>query len=302
MTQSSVTRLALADNSAISTNAISVSFRECGLVGQRTFVREDGHRGSRQRRSCRARISSDVSSGAISGYFGPTEIDWILGRIVGSVGGATGSGTAGSPWLPAEALTKFYALVDKGVAKFLYEIWPSTLQISGSETQYINWTLNATGKAETTYGGSWPAVAETCEKAFLFSDAVLTYNSTEYKIKSFQFSINNMIDDQNFQNAITPSDFEAQDLEVTLQVDCVYNSDNAALYRAALAGAAAKLAITDGVTTYNFQCGNAKIPNGGPTIPASGRLTFPVQMEWYRSSTVVSPTAADAQLQMWKVT
>ena len=303
MSQSSASRVMLADNSAISTNPLYISVRECSLVGNRTFVREDGHRGSRQRRSCRARISSDVSAGAISGYFGPTEIDWLLGRVVGSVGGSAGTGTAADPWLPAEALTKFYALVDKVQSKFLYEVWPSSLEISGSEQQYVNWTMNLMGRAESTFASSWPATAPTCETAFLFSDATFTYNSTTYKIKSFRLTIDNVLDDQNYQNAITPADFEAQDLDVRLELECVYNSDNAALYRAALAGAAAKLALSDGTTTYNFQFGNAKLPaNSGPTIPATGRITFPVTIEAYRSATISSPTAADAQLQMWKVT
>lgn len=300
MSQSSVSRVVLADNAALSTNAVAVSFRECSFAGSRTFLREDGHRGTRQRQSCRARIATDTSAGSISGYFGPTEIDWILGRVMGSVGGSTGSGTAGSPWLPAEALTSFYAAVDKVAAKYLYQLWPTTLEVSGSEQQYVNWNLSCTGKAETVYSSSWPATAYTCESAFLFSDATFTYNSTAYKIKSFRLNIDNVVDDQNFQNAITPADFEAQDLAVTLDLECVFNSDNLALYRAALAGAAASLAISDGTTTYTFAFGNAKIPNAAPTIPASGRITFPVQLEAYRTSTMSSPAASDAQLRMWK--
>jgi hypothetical protein len=300
MSQSSATRVVLADNSALSTNAVAVSFRECSLAGSRTFLREDGHRGTRQRQGCRARIASDTSAGSISGYFSTAEIDYILGRVIGSVGGSAGTGTAGDPWLPAEALTKFYAGVDKVAAKYLYELWPTSLEVSGSEQQYVNWNLNCTGTAETVYSSSWPATAYTCGTSFLFSDATFTYNSTAYKIKSFRLNIDNVVDDQNFQNAISPTNFEAQDLAVTLDLECVFNSDNIALYRAALAGAAASLAISDGTTTYTFAFGNAKIPNGAPTIPATGRVTFPVQLEAYRTSTMSSPAATDAQLRMWK--
>ena len=122
----------LADNSAISTNPIWVSFQDCDLTGIREFGRDEGHRGTRQRSSCRARVLSDMCSGSLSMKASVTEIDWLLKRFLGS-----GSGSGGSPWILAEAPAGFYALVDKVAAKYLYPVNPSKLTIAGSEKQYL---------------------------------------------------------------------------------------------------------------------------------------------------------------------
>lgn len=287
MSQATASRIMLADNSAISTNPIWISFQECDLVGMREFGRDEGHRGTRKRSACRARVLSDVSGGSISLKASVTEVDWLLKRYLG-----TGSGTGGSPWQLAESLSLYYALVDKVAAKYLYPLSPSKLTIAGSEKQYLLWTAEAVGGAESAFVSSWPVspTAPECGTAFMLADCALNYSGTAYPIQSFSLTIDNDIDPQQYENSITPTRFEAQDAIVQLSVKCAFRSDTLALYRAAVAGAAASLVITDGTTTYTFTFANLKIPNGGPKIPVKGRINFDLTAEAYQGGTGVAAT------------
>lgn len=281
MSQATASRMMLADNSAISTNALWPSFLDCDLVGMREFGRDEGHRGSRQRSSCRARVLSDTSGGSFSCKASVTEVDWLLKHYLG-----TGVGSGGSPWTLSESMSLYYALVDKVAAKYLYTLAPSKLTISGQEKSYLTWLAEAVGGAESEWVSSWPAspTAPECGTAFLLSDCTFSYASTAYSIQSFSLSIDNDIDPQQYENAITPTRFEAQDAIIQLSLKCAFRSDTKALYRAAVAGDAATLVITDGTTTYTITFANLKIPNGGPKVPAKGRINFDLTAEAYRTA------------------
>lgn len=281
MSQATASRMMLADNSAISTNPLWPSFLDCGIVGNREFGRDEGHRGTRQRSSCRARILSDKSGGPVNMRASVTEIDWLIKRALGS-----GAGSGGDPWVLAEAPAGIYALVDKVAAKYLYPLWINRLEISGSEKNYLNWMVDTMGGAESVWGSAWPGSpsAPECGTAFITADCVLTYNSVAYKFQNFRLTIDNAIDDQQYENSITPTRFESQDAIIQLTAQCALRSDTIDLYRAAVAGAAGSLAISDGTTTYTFTFANMKIPNGGPTIPAQGRINMPLTIDCLRTA------------------
>jgi hypothetical protein len=294
MSQSTASRLMVSDDAGLITNPLGVAFNECSLVGQRTVSRHAGHRGTRQRASCRARTTADKSGGTISGNFAVDEIDWFLPRVLGTTGAA--------PWTPGETISPFYALVDKVAAIYLYNKQRiSSLEISGQETQYLNWSVNCVGEEETTWGVAYPATpVVSCGTAFLFSDCTLTYNSIAYKMQSFRLSIDNAIDANQYENALTPTRFEATDLVVQLQATCALRSDTLALYDAALAGATASLAVSDGTTTYTFNFANLKYMSGGPTVPNQGRINMPLTFEAFRSNTT-GTAATDNQIRITKV-
>lgn len=292
----------VADNLAISTAPKYMAFQTCDLVGMREFGRDEGHRGTRQRSSCRARVVSDTSGGSWSIKPSVTEMDWLLLHYLGA-----GTGGSGSPWKIAETLPLYYALVDKVAAKYLYTLAPSKLTIAGSEKQYLLWTADTVGGAETEWVSLWPTISPAfaeCGTAFLFADAVLTYGGVEYPMQSFSLSIDNAIDGQQYENSITPSRFEAADSIVQLSVKCAFRSDTKALYRAAVAGATGSLVISNGVGlgthSYTFSFANLKIPNGGPKIPVTGRINFDLTMEAYRTGTGVDDD--DQKLKVVKVT
>ena len=292
MSQATAARLIVGDTTTIGSGT-AIAFNECSLAGQRTVGVHMGHRGSRQRASCRARNTTDKSGGNISGNLSVAEIDWFLPRAIGTTGS--------SPWIPGETIAEWYAWVDKVAAIYQYNKQRiRSFEVSGQETQYLNWNFATVGELETTYGSTWPtSPVPDCGTAFLFSDCVLTYNSTAYPMQSFRLSVDNAIDENQYENSLTPTRFESQDLIVQLQVTCALRSDTIALYDAALAGAAASLAVSDGTTTYTFHFGNLKYMSGAPTVPARGRINMPLNFEAFRATNVTT-NPADNQFRIVK--
>lgn len=293
MSQSSASRVMVSDAIGM-TSPVHLSFLECSVDSQRQFGRSEGHRGTRQRSACRARILSDMSSGNLTGHFNDAELDWLLPRALGTTGG--------SPWIPGESLAAWFLLVDKVAAIYQYRVRTVSFEVSGQETQYLNWMFNLAGEAQTTWAVAWPVVsplAPACGDAAIFGNVVFTYDSVAYPIQSFRLSVDNAVDTQQYENSITPTRFESQDLIVTLDVQTAFRSDTINLHRAAIAGAAASLSIPHGANTYTFHFGNLKIPNGGPTIPTIGRINQSLSMEAYRVAGT-GVTAADNQLRIVK--
>lgn len=292
MSQSTASRLIVGDTTTIG-SGVAVAFNECSLVGQRTNLMHMGHRGTRQRSACRVRTATDKSGGNISGFLSVAEIDWFLPRAIGTTGA--------SPWIPGETIAEWYAWVDKVAAIYQYNKQRiSSFELSGQESQYLNWNFACVGELEATFGSSWPSSpVPDCGTAFLLSDVTFTYNSTAYKLQSFRLSVDNQLDPNQYENSLTPTRFESQGLAVQLQVTCALRSDTIALYDAAVAGAEASLAVSDGTTTYSFNFGNLKYFAGGPTVPATGRINMPLTFEAFRKANTGS-TTADNQLHVVK--
>lgn len=304
MSQSTASRLMVADNAAITTNPLAVAFSTCDLAGPQAIATHMGHRGTRQRSPCRARVVSSKSQGTIAGQFSVSEIDWFLPRAIGAAGSLGASGT--TTIFPGETVSPWYALLDKVAGIWLYNnLRIASFDLSGQETQYLNWSIACAGELETVWGTSWPSTpAYECGTAFLFSDCVLTYGGTAYKIQSFRLSVNNGLDMQQYENSITPTRFEASDLAVQLSVQCAYRADTAALYNASLAGATASLAFSNGATSgsvsYAFNFGNLKYRQGAPTVPAQGRINMPLQFEAFRTTAVSGFVIGDNQIHVAK--
>ena len=292
MSQATASRLIVSDTTSFG-SGIGVAFNECSLVGQRTNGIHQGHRGTRQRASCRARTLTDKSGGNISGNFGVQEIDWFLTRTLGHSGAA--------PYIPTETIPNWYALVEKVAAIYQYnKLRINSLEISGQESQYLNWTAACVGELEEVFGSSYPATpVPECGTAFVLADCTLTYGATAYKMQSFTLSIDNALDPNQYENSLTPTRFESQDLIVQLSVQTAFRSDTLALYDAALAGAEASLAITDGTTTYSFNFGNLKYMGGGPTVPGRGRINQALTFEALRKTNILTATA-DNQIHVTK--
>jgi hypothetical protein len=292
MSQATASRLIVSDSTTWA-SGIGVAFNECSLVGQRTVGIHQGHRGTRQRASCRARTLTDKSGGNISGNFGVQEIDWFLTRTLGHTGA--------SPYIPTETIPNWYALLDKVAAIYQYnKLRITSLEISGQESQYLNWNVACVGELEEVFGSTYPtSPVPECGTAFVLADCALNYASTAYKIQSFSLSIDNALDPNQYENSLTPTRFESQDQIVQLSVQTAFRSDTSALYDAALAGGEASLVISDGTTSYSFNFGNLKWMSGGPTVPGRGRINQALTFEAFRKANTTTNTA-DNQIHVVK--
>jgi hypothetical protein len=112
-------------------------------------------------------------------------------------------------------------------------------------------------------------------------------------------AIDNALDQNQYENSLTPTRFETQDLGVQLTVQTAFRSDTLALYDAALAGAEASLVVSDGTVSYSFNFGNIKYMAGGPTVPGRGRINQSLTFEAARKANTTS-NLADNQLHIVK--
>lgn len=281
MSQSNLSRLYVSENSDLSSGML-VSVKGTSLAGAQQFVSDSGLRGKREHSPCRRRLVSDKSAGAITGNFSYGEIDFFLKQTFG---------TASSPWKLEDTQETFYALVDKVAALYKYQLYVDSLEISGSELGYINWAVNCVGGIESEYGSAFPSspAMPECGNAYVMPDMTFTYDGTEYKLRSFKLTISNSIDPNLHENALTPTLFESQDFTVMLEAQAAFRSDTKALYRAAVAGAAASLKLDDGEYSYNFAFANLHISGDAPTVPErGGRIEMPIKMEASRSANLTN--------------
>lgn len=272
MSQATTSGLLLSDTNLINTGT-AYAFNECTLAGARTNSIHMGHRGRRERSSCRARTTTDKCSGSISGNFSVSELDYLLRKVFSKT-------TTSGYWAPDDTVPFFYAFVNKVAGAYRYnKLRIRSFEVSGQETQYLNWNFATVGETEDS--AVWPLVPPdaTCGTAYLFSDCTLTYGAATFPLQSFRLSIDNAIDENQYENSLTPTRFEAQDFIVQLQATCAFRSDTIALYDAALAGQIATLAVSDGVVRYAFRFANLKYMSGAPTVPARGRINMPLSFE-----------------------
>lgn len=293
MSQSVQSTIYASDDDSWVTNKIALGVRDLDLIGDRAFGVETGKRGTREEWACRARVLSDNVQGGFNIYPTDAELDWLLERAIGDNISGYPAGAA----VPGETIPSWSLWADKGaIQTFKYSgLRINRMSISGAETQMLNARVDLVGTTETEVTDLTPgAVVVDCDTVFHFSDIVLTLNSVDYGLKSFELSIDNQIADQ-YENSVVRSLFESQRLMVRLRVQAAYRADTKALYRKAIAGDDnATLVIDDGVNAYTFTFGNLKVPGRGPTIGEVGEVTMPLEMMAYRTPTARSISIAKA--------
>jgi hypothetical protein len=299
MSQASVTRLWLsaAENMG---SPVAVSFNTCSLAGQRILGRDPGHRGSRQRYKCRSRMIGESAGGSISGNFSPTEIDFILPNALGNTGALRPENGIKPIWAVVEKINESYPSSIARLFKY-HKQHVNSLTISGQAGQLLNWNVDLVGSHEES-GVSAPSGSPDCTACYAFSDVLFEYGGDEYPIQSMSLSFNNAIQTSGrLENSLRPTRFAATDFVCSLTVQCEYRADTEALYRASMDGDVATLTLSaidvgSGVqNAYTFAFANLKIPNGAPTIPASGMVNMPLTMEAFRNvgSGTVPSTGTD---------
>lgn len=219
----------------------------------------------------------------MAGRLAAAEIDWIIERALGDTTLAVTTPTDAGP-------AEFYALVDKVESNWRYDkLRINRLVITIQEGQYLNWQIECVGEDETDITTTWPASPPsiTCGLAFIAADATFKLGATAYPFKSLTLTIDNFVN-SIYENSATPTQFEAEDLAVTVSGTFAYRSDTKALYKTALAGDTGTIVLADGTTTYTIAFPNLKLPNNGPTVPQQGEITMNLDMEAFHEDDATS--------------
>lgn len=268
------------DASSLGIGSTHMEFLSCGLKGTNTHAYSSGIRGERSRHKSRARIVATDVRGPIVLQPSATEIDFLLPYILG---GTTAAGVTDV----ADTLPEFIVGVDKVSEVFTYSgCRVGRCVIQGNAGQPLTWTLDISAESESAgAAGSFPAITLNTDNFFVFSDLTLTLESSARKFRSFTLTIDNLLDDERRNNALSPTEISAQDRAVQLTVDAPYTSDNTDLHGAAIAGAAGSLVFTDGTDTYTVDFGNCKIPEDGPTVDGKSEIQLPLTVDCLKSGT-----------------
>lgn len=276
-----LSKMAIDSAAPLDTSSTHMEFISCGLKATNTHAYGSGIRGERSRHKSRARIVATDTRGPIVLQPSATEIDFLLPYILGGttdVGGVTDV---------ADTLPEFLLGVDKVTKVFTYTgCRVGRCVIQGNAGQPLTWTLDISAESESVGdAGTFPAVTLNTDNFFVFSDLTLTLNSTARKFRAFTLTIDNLLDDERRNNALSPTEISAQDRAVQLTVDAPYTSDNEDLLGAAIAGAAGSLVMNDGTDTYTFDFGNCKIPSDGPTVDGKTEIQLPITVDCLKSGT-----------------
>lgn len=242
-----------------------------------THATSPGLRGTRSRRKERTRKVRSAVSGNLVLNPTPTEIDWFIEKILG---GTTAVGVTDV----AETLPEFYVNSDKVTNVFEYSgIRVASCTIAGSSGNPLTWTLELEGEDESEgAAGTFPSLTLPTDNMFVFSDCTLTLEGAAREVNEFSLVIDNALLMDLYRNSVTRTEIPAADRIVQLTADVPFTSDNEDLYDAAIAGAAASLAISDGSTTYTFAAANAKIPAEGSDVAGRGsEITLPLTVDWF---------------------
>lgn len=285
MPQAQELRILLADNQAGTSNAISIAARNCDLAGQLTYGEGSGKRGTRQQYACGDRILREDVSGGFEIYPTAAELDWLIERFMGDNISGYPAGAA----TPKETLPKIYAYVDKGDELFRYdELVVASLGIQIRESDYINFRVDFIGKDETS-GVTWPATPPDidCDSEFIASDVSFNIAAAAWPFKQIDMLISNSIPQNQHENSVKRTIFEAGPLVANMQVLLGYRTSTKALYRRGIAGDNnATLVLSDGSDTYTLTFGNLKAPDGAPTVPDEGEITNTLNFSIKRTPTV----------------
>lgn len=246
-----------------------------------THHNSPGLRGTRSRRKERTRLVRTTVSGNIVMEPTPTEIDYLIEKILG------GTSAAGVTDV-ADTLPEFYINIDKVTKVCEYSgcrVGRAMIQAASGEP--IRLTLDIEGEDETVgAAGSFPALTLPTDNIFVCSDITLTLEGASRQFNQATLTIDNFLLADLWRNSLTRPEIEPGDRQVQLTVEAPYSSNNSALYDAAIAGAAASLAFSDGSTTYTFAAANAKIPADGAEVPGrGGELVLPLTVDWYSDAT-----------------
>jgi hypothetical protein len=264
-------------------NPITVryDFQRENLVCDENFIDTNGLRGTRSRDISRVRQGNRKVHGQI--VFQPTTLElstllpWILG------GTPTGSGTVTYPL--ADALTSRYVNVDRVEKRFTYSgVVVNKATFRGSEGNPLELTLDLVGVDETVASTAFPSISlDTTTPPLIFTDLVLSVNSTTAQCKEFTLEIDNAVDADRFFNSQTLTSGYARDRHVNIDHPLPYG-DQSALYNPGVAGVAVTATFTDGSSVLEFSLAAVDYPRHSPYAGGRNEIMMPMRGTAYKSS------------------
>lgn len=252
----------------ITTDSQRIEFDSTTLKATHEILDGTGIRGTRGRYLSRRRRGITRVGGNLTLTPGPTELSFFLPRIFGS--------STGTPivYSMAETIPQFAIGIDEGFTK--------THKYQGLKVDravfrcqrggFLSLSMDLVGKTETAVGSTFETLSVpatyAAEAPFTIMDADnagtsrLVLGGSAFEFDRFELTIDNGLLKDRFNHQYTASDIPEGDRNVTIMLECPYNSSNAGLYYDFSAATTANMPIS---LLLPFINGNVSLQFGAST-------------------------------------
>lgn len=260
-------------------------------LAQRTErIDTNGLKGTRARYVNRIREGRRRVSGSITLNPTAAELAFLLPYLFGA-------SAAGTSFPLGETLTQFAAQADRVQKVFTYQgLVASRATFRGTSGQPLEMTLDLVGRTESVgNAGTFPNLSiDTATAPFVYTDSVITLNTTTYQSTEFEMTFDNGVDAERFLNSQTLVTAQATDRVVTLRLGIPYG-DGSALYTPGTATLAAVVTFTNGALSLAFSYANVFAAWETPVANGRGEMVLPINGQAYRDgSTAELVTTLDS--------
>ncbi len=209
------------------------------------------------------------------------------------VSNTAASGTITFPL--AETIPSRFVTLDKIQDVYTSECGVDSWSLRGSQGQPLSLSLNLVGKDHTAGGAStFPVLNQDfTTKPYIFTDLILTVNSTPYSCRDFTITGNNFVDRNRFFNSTTLTALNAMDRAFSISTTLPWG-DASALYGAAAGGLSMSAVFTDGGSILTFSSSILQFPKQTPTMPNRSEIMYPIRAILKRTGSTAELTCTQA--------
>lgn len=242
------------------------------LALKETFTTADGLRGTRTRSISRVRAGNRVVAGQLTLQPNTAEMVLLLPWILGG----TASGTS---YPLAETVPSRYVVVDRVTKVVSY----TTVRVNkalfrGQEGKPLELILDLIGCDESVgNAATFPSLTvDMATPPWMFSDMVLSVNSNPYSCKSFELTVDNMLDSGRFFNSQTlNTNFNAKDRKISVRTSLPY-ADAVAAYNVGAGGCPTVATFTNGVDILTLTMAHVAYPRESATVQGRNEVMLPL--------------------------
>lgn len=260
------------DDTAIDAGSTSIDFVSENIRNAQEIIHPTGIRGTRSRNKERARKGLERVGGTITTEPSPTELDFILPKILGAT-------EVADVFALAETISEFVIGVQRTVKEFTYSGCKIVrASFSGAEGTPLRLAMDIVGKTSADNPkGTATYPTPDLDTMYVFTDGILTLLSAAREMSDVEVIIENVHEDDRFTNSTTRTDVPIIDRNVLINCTVPYDSTNEDLHDQPLAGGAGTLVFTNGGQSLTFTFANIKFASEDPVQNDRGEIVLPLR-------------------------
>ncbi|QDU53540.1 phage tail tube protein [Gimesia panareensis] len=250
------------------------------------IVATDGMRGTIDHNKERTREGLKKLSGSIKVPCSRIVLDALLPYI-------TGGDEATNIFPLEQTLQEFVMMVDRGAKVYTYSgCRIARASFNATQGQILMLDLDIEAETETTGdAGTFPSLTFPTEKPYIMKDGVLTLQGSTREFSEFNLTINNVLDTERYENALTRYTIPITDRTITLATNHPWSTDHTDLEKQALDGSAGTAVFTNAAVSgdvLTFAMAAVQYKNRTVTSQGQPTMRYPLEGD-VRSSGSTAP-------------